>query len=341
MNIVNEKEEKNKRYLPHELKTRENAVKTYRNGNSINYVCRKYHISRTSLYRWNKAYDGTRESLLDKSHKPLSKHPNAHTDTELKWINDLVRRHKNDNLTLCEIWYKLRINKGYSRHIGSLYRVMRKLGYYKQININGTSKYIPKRYNTPSMIGEKWQIDVKFVPKECKRNDLPEDKKFYQYTCIDEASRERFLYWYDEHTPANTVDFVKRCLAYYEYKQEEIQNEKYEREYQHWSCKYLNDSFNATINFYDDTNVTFDNYNNFISIFNSRISEIKDMYVSCYLSYTIQHGNDSKSVANKIYLHIYENKMSKLIYLFLFFAIIISININAINIGTIYFSIRW
>ena len=93
-------------------------------------------------------------------------------------------------------------------------------------------------------------------------------------------------------------------------KQEEIQNEKYEREYQHWSCKYLNDSFNATINFYDDTNVTFDNYNNFISIFNSRISEIKDMYVSCYLSYTIQHGNDSKSVANKIYLHIYENKMS-------------------------------
>ena len=93
-------------------------------------------------------------------------------------------------------------------------------------------------------------------------------------------------------------------------KQEEIQNEKYEREYQHWSCKYLNGSFNATINFYDDTNVTFDNYNNFISIFNSRISEIKDMYVSCYLSYTIQHGNDSKSVANKIYLHIYENKMS-------------------------------
>ena len=37
------------RYLPHELKTRINAVKTYRNGNSIEYVCRKYHISRISL----------------------------------------------------------------------------------------------------------------------------------------------------------------------------------------------------------------------------------------------------------------------------------------------------
>ena len=31
MNIIKENNEKIKRYLPHELKTRENAVKTYRN----------------------------------------------------------------------------------------------------------------------------------------------------------------------------------------------------------------------------------------------------------------------------------------------------------------------
>ena len=89
MNIIKENNEKIKRYLPHELKTRENAVKTYRNGNSISFVCRKYHISRMSLYRWNKLYDGTKESLTDKSHKPNSKHPNAHTDEEIKWIKDL------------------------------------------------------------------------------------------------------------------------------------------------------------------------------------------------------------------------------------------------------------
>ena len=225
MNIIKENNEKIKRYLPHELKTRENAVKTYRNGNSISYVLRKYHISRTSLYRWNKAYDGTLESLMDKSHKPHTPHPNAHTEEEIKWIKDLLRRHKNDNLTLGEIWYKLRINKGYKRHIGSLYRIMRKLGYYKQININSTSKYIPKEYNTPKMIGEKWQIDVKFVPTQCLGKDVPSDKKYYQYTCIDEATRERFLFWYDEHTPSNTVDFVKRCITYFEYKPVEIQTD--------------------------------------------------------------------------------------------------------------------
>jgi hypothetical protein len=51
MNIINDNKENGKRYLSHELHIRENAVKTYRNGNSISYVCRKYHISRTSLYR--------------------------------------------------------------------------------------------------------------------------------------------------------------------------------------------------------------------------------------------------------------------------------------------------
>lgn len=223
MNIINENNEKSKRYLPHEIQTRENAVKTYRNGNSINYVCRKYHISRTSLYRWNKQYDGTKNSLLDKSHKPLSKHPNAHTEQEIIWIKNLIRR--NTNITLCELWYKLRVNRGYKRHIGSLYRVLRKINYYNQINIKETSKYVPKKYNTPKQIGMKWQIDVKFVPVICQSEKIPSDKRFYQYTCIDEASRERFLYWYDEHTPANTVDFIKRCIAYYEYKPIEIQTD--------------------------------------------------------------------------------------------------------------------
>ncbi len=42
---------------------------------------------------------------------------------------------------------------------------------------------------------------------------------------MDEASRERFLYWYDSKTPANTVDFIKRCIIYYEYKPIEIQTD--------------------------------------------------------------------------------------------------------------------
>ena len=212
-----------KRYLPHEIKTRKAAVEMYRNNNDISYTCRKYHISRTSLWRWNKKYDGTIESLIDKSHRPISVHPNAHTEEELKWISDLRRR--NPSITLNEIWYKLKRDKGYSRKVVSLYRVLRKIGFYKEPAIKNTSKKHNKKYHTPEKIGEKWQIDVKYVPKECKLPNLPKDKNYYQYTSIDEATRERFLYWYDEHTPQNTVDFINKAIKYYGYKPKEIQTD--------------------------------------------------------------------------------------------------------------------
>ena len=222
-NIITEKNKK--RYLPHEINTRKYAVEMYRNCGDINYVCRKYHISRTSLWRWNKKYDGTKESITDKSHKPKRKHPNAHTNQEIRWIRNYVRR--NPRITLCELWAKLKREKGYTRKITSLYRVMKRLNikFYKGMNIKNTSKKKHnKKYETPKNIGEKWQIDAKYVPNECKVK-LPEDKRYYQYTCIDEASRERYLYWYEEHTPENTVDFVKRSIRYYGYKTEEIQTD--------------------------------------------------------------------------------------------------------------------
>lgn len=77
------------------------------------------------LSRWNRKFDGTKESLIDKSHKPLTPHPNFHTELELKWINNYIKR--NPHITLCELWYKLKLNKGYLRHPVSLYRVLKKL----------------------------------------------------------------------------------------------------------------------------------------------------------------------------------------------------------------------
>ena len=76
----------NKRYCPHEISTKVHAVEFYRQYGDVSYTCRKYHVSKASLMRWNKRYDGTRESLVDKSHRPKTQHPNAHTEKELKWI---------------------------------------------------------------------------------------------------------------------------------------------------------------------------------------------------------------------------------------------------------------
>lgn len=213
------------RYLPHKLENRIAAVKMLRNSprGSIANICRKYHISRTSLWRWNKLYDGTRESLMDKSHKPLSKHPKSHTNTEIRHIRNYCKR--NPNISLCELWYKLKINKGYSRNITSLYRLLKRINIKYNKSNKKVKKYVPKPYHTPKNIGEKWQIDVKYVPDICKCDNLPKDIHFFQYTCIDEASRERYIYHYFEQSAESTVDFVQRCIKYFGYKPNIIQTD--------------------------------------------------------------------------------------------------------------------
>lgn len=115
-----------RRYLPHELTTRITAVKSYRSTKDISFVCRRYHISKSSLMRWNRRYDGTKDSLLDRSHRPLTPHPNSHTPLELKWIKDYCRR--NPGISIMELYGKLKREKGYIRSPGSLARVLQSLG---------------------------------------------------------------------------------------------------------------------------------------------------------------------------------------------------------------------
>lgn len=73
-------------------------------------------------YEDGKKYDGTIESIEDKSHRPHGRHPNAHTNQEIRWIRNYVRR--NPRITICELWVKLKREKGYTRTIVALYRVM-------------------------------------------------------------------------------------------------------------------------------------------------------------------------------------------------------------------------
>jgi len=211
----------NKRYLPHEITTKVNSVKLYRQTKDIGFVCRRYHISKASLMRWNKQYDGSRESLTPKSHRPHRPHPNAHTEQELTWIKNLHRR--NPNISVCEMYGKLRQEKAYSRHPGSLYRVFVRLGYRMKVESTKKKSKHNGHYDTPKELGLKWQMDVKYVPAACYAGT--DGEKFYQYTMIDEASRERFIYAYKEQSSYSTIDFTKRAIIYFGYAPEMIQTD--------------------------------------------------------------------------------------------------------------------
>lgn len=92
-------------------------------------------------------------------------------------------------------------------------------------------------------------------------------------------------------------------------REEEQQNEKYERQYQNWSLKGFKGEFKCTFNFYDSTNITVDNFINFWTIFNSRLHEIKDMWVRYNYSYAIMHNGDYNSIIQHINMNIYETKL--------------------------------
>lgn len=66
-------------------------------------------------------------------------------------------------------------------------------------------------------------MDVKYVPKACYAGR--DGKSFYQYTVIEEASRKRFLYAYEEQSSYSTCDFIRRAIAFFRYLPEMIQTD--------------------------------------------------------------------------------------------------------------------
>ncbi len=73
-------------------------------------------------------------------------------------------------------------------------------------------KYVPKPYDTPKIAGERVQIDVKFVPSECLVAGTP---KLYQYTAVDECTRLRFRYIFEEHSSYNAALFLEMTRKYF------------------------------------------------------------------------------------------------------------------------------
>jgi len=197
-----------------------NALKLWKTSTK-EFVAHRYHITIQTLYRWKRIYDGTLESLEPKYCPPHTPHPNRHTEEEIKHIQDVLHRHK--NIGLNELYGKLRLNYSYTRNPVSLYRLLKKNGWYD--NVKKINKYKPQKYDTPLSIGVKWQFDVKVVPRVCYVGEYKEERKFYQYTIIDEATRERFIYPYQEQIAENSVDCLKRAIVYFGYKPEIIQTD--------------------------------------------------------------------------------------------------------------------
>jgi Integrase core domain. len=172
----------------------------YLKGVPVAKVAAYHGICRMSVYRWVNRYKGTVESLVEKSHRPRS-HPRQHTLQERRKIRKA--RKKYGNLGLVCFHMKMEDEYGYSRSTGSLYKMMKKMGLLKKKQRKKT--YKPKPYETPTIPGEKIQIDVKYVPKECHAQGL---EQMYQFTAIDEATRIRHRRIYEDRSSWTAMKFI-------------------------------------------------------------------------------------------------------------------------------------
>ena len=194
------------------------ALINYANKKGVTKAAIRYKTNRQYVYRWLKRYDGTLESLADRSHRPHS-HPNQHTPEELKLISDMRRR--NPDAGLIVFWVKL-MQRGYTRSITGLYRVLRRMGEMAVKPPN--PKYIPKPYEQMQYPGQRVQIDVKFVPAACLVGDA-KGQKFYQYTAIDEYSRFRYLEAFEEHSTYSSAQFLEHLIKAFSFSIECVQTD--------------------------------------------------------------------------------------------------------------------
>lgn len=189
-----------------DLKYRHSIIK-YANRFGVTRASDHFNVSRSFIYKLLKRFDGSLDSI-----KPFSKRPhyspNESKADEYELIKNYHRRNPNTGLVI--LWLKLR-KAGYSRCLTTLYRCLIRLGL--KTNPPKKPKYKPKPYVDMTFPGERVQIDVKMVPSECLVGELQNiEEHYYQYTCIDEFSRFRYLEIFREKSTYSSKCFILNCV---------------------------------------------------------------------------------------------------------------------------------
>lgn len=208
--------------ITQEAKKRQSVVKlAMRKGKS--FAGRMYGVSLSSVKRWVKRYDGTWQSLKERSHRPKS-HPKQHKAEEEEMIRQAIRakffRYGWDGA------YEEACRNGYTRSFSGMVYAARRMGLTGKLKEKKPPRKHERRYPELQQPGEKVQVDVKEVPYCCLKGAAKRDgKHFYQWTAIDECTRMRFVYGFEEHTPENSVRFLKMLQEAFPFKIQVIQTD--------------------------------------------------------------------------------------------------------------------
>ncbi len=165
-----------------------------------------------SLERWVALYKAKGEAGLE----PKSTEPKTQENETPIWIKErVIAVRKKTKKCALKIHWQLE-KEGIQIHERTIGKILKKEGLVRKYRVRKVKyKYI-KALRQP---GELLEIDVKYVPGRVV------DKRYFQYTAIDTASRWRHLAVYDEQANHHSILFLKEVMAKFKYKIQAIKTD--------------------------------------------------------------------------------------------------------------------
>lgn len=165
-----------------------------------------------SLERWVALYkEGGEEALEPKSTEPKTQPK----ETSIRIKERVLEVRKKTKKCALKIHWQLE-KEGIHINERTIGKILKKEGLVRKYRVRRiTYKYI-KAKRRP---GELLEIDVKFVPGKLA------NRRYYQYTAIDTASRWRHLAVYDEQTTYHSIRFLTEVMELFKHKIQAIKTD--------------------------------------------------------------------------------------------------------------------
>jgi len=175
-------------------------------------VIKIFPYSGRTLKRWLKKYrEKGVNGLIPKSTAPKT----YLIETPIHVKERIIELRKKQKLCALKLKWKLE-KEGIIIHERTIGKILKKEGLVRKYRVKKIKyKYI----RAERQPGELMEIDVKYVPGRVK------NKRYYQYTAIDTASRWRYLKIYDEQSSYHSILFLKEIMKIFPYKIQSVKTD--------------------------------------------------------------------------------------------------------------------
>lgn len=168
--------------------------------------------SKRSLERWLSAY----RKYGIKGLEPKSTRPKSNPkETPIRVKERIIELRKETKKCAKKLQWDLE-DEGIKIHYQTIQKIIRKEGLTRKYRVRKIKyKYVKALLQS----GELVEIDIKYVPKRVK------NRRYYQFTAIDCASRWRYLKIYDDGSNLSALKFLKELIKVAPFKIEAIKTD--------------------------------------------------------------------------------------------------------------------